>query len=93
MISWVLPATFGWLPVALGLFLATKQYMVFAAPAIVLLAPPSLWNWRLSGEQQVVAGFARNTTLRGGPGDDRIARLGGLHRSGPGHAASCALPR
>lgn len=36
-----------WLPVALGLFLATKQYLVFAAPAILLLSGRPI-DWRAS---------------------------------------------
>ena len=36
------------LPVALGLLLASKQYMVFALPAVVLLVPRP-WSWRRAG--------------------------------------------
>jgi hypothetical protein len=34
-----------WLPVALGLFLATKQYLVLAVPFTFFLLPPG-WTWR-----------------------------------------------
>ncbi|HEY2586561.1 MAG TPA: hypothetical protein VGI81_12425 [Tepidisphaeraceae bacterium] len=34
-----------WLPVALGLFLATKQYLVLAVPFTFFLLPPG-WKWR-----------------------------------------------
>lgn len=34
-----------WLPVALGLFLATKQYLVLAVPFTFFLLPPG-WRWR-----------------------------------------------
>ena len=47
----------GWriLPVALGLFLASKQYLVFAVPAVYLLAPAPR-RWRDVGFLFVVAG-------------------------------------
>lgn len=34
-----------WLPVALGLFLATKQYLILAVPLTFFLLPPG-WKWR-----------------------------------------------
>jgi hypothetical protein len=36
----------GWLPYALGLFLAIKQYMVFVAPLAYLLLPQPLPPWK-----------------------------------------------
>lgn len=40
-----------WLPIALGLFLATKQYNVFAFPLIGLLVCPFRWKvyWKVTG--------------------------------------------
>ena len=34
-----------WLPIALGLFLATKQYLILALPLTFFLLPPG-WKWR-----------------------------------------------
>lgn len=34
-----------WLPVSLGLFLATKQYLILAVPLTFFLLPPG-WKWR-----------------------------------------------
>lgn len=34
-----------WLPVALGLFLATKQYLILAVPLTFFVLPPG-WRWR-----------------------------------------------
>ncbi|HET8627489.1 MAG TPA: hypothetical protein VFL91_08720 [Thermomicrobiales bacterium] len=47
-----------WLPLALGLLFAVKQYLVFAAPLAVLLLPrPWSWRalWRLYWQSAVVA--------------------------------------
>jgi hypothetical protein len=46
-----------WLPIALGLFLATKQYNVLALPLIGLLVQPFQWRayWKLLGSSLLVA--------------------------------------
>ncbi len=47
----------GWLPLALGLFLAAKQYDVLALPLLGYLIFPFRWKayWRLAGQSLAVA--------------------------------------
>jgi hypothetical protein len=46
-----------WLPIVLGLFLATKQYNVLALPLIGFLVQPFQWRayWKLLGSSLIVA--------------------------------------
>lgn len=58
-----------WLPVALGLFLATKQYLIFALPLTFFLLPPSAGSGQagVSGADStpaVATGFSRSIPWR-----------------------------
>jgi hypothetical protein len=58
-----------WLPVALGLFLATKQYLIFALPLTFFLLPPSTGSGQASvsgaeSTSSIATGFPRSIPWR-----------------------------
>jgi hypothetical protein len=58
-----------WLPVALGLFLATKQYLIFALPLTFFLLPPSTGSGQASvsgaeSTSSITTGFPRSIPWR-----------------------------